>query len=204
VVLVSLKGKLKVLVRTFMPLHSLPLDGSCLDTVGCPTSCRLHGAVWPPPTSVLICHPGTLPPPAFFVELHAEYVPEGCWFAAIASAHVERHSRIASPRFRLAPDLQHSPVSSLSVSLLLVLPSGGPPRRLPGEYLEFCVWSLQPEGIIIQEKALQALCFKRRRPQVTAWSPRSVSSTDFVQEQINDNRSKEKPNTRVHLRTRKS
>src|ERR1700719_4121147 len=48
--------------------------------------------------------------------------------------------------------------------------------------------------------ALVLCVSKRRRPQVAPWSPRPVSSTDFVQEQINDHRSKEKPNTSVYLR----
>src|SRR6266478_9403122 len=49
-----------------------------------------------------------------------------------------------------------------------------------------------------------AFCFeKRRRFQVAAWSQRPVSLTDFVQEQINDNRSEEKRITRFHLRARK-
>jgi hypothetical protein len=57
-------------------------------------------------------------------------------------------------------------------------------------------------GRFLSAFALLLLCAfgfeKRERPQVAAWSQRPVSLTNFGQEQINDNRSEEKPNTNVH------
>jgi putative transposase len=64
------------------------------------------------PASVLTCHRETPPPPAFFAALHAESVPEGCWFAESASARVGKDSRTVFLRSQLAPDPRHWPVSS--------------------------------------------------------------------------------------------
>src|SRR5271169_51858 len=114
-----------------MPLRSLRPGGSCPDTGVCPTSCRPHGAVWLLPASVPTCHLETLPPLAFSVVLHAEYAPEDCSFAETASARVGKHSRTVFLRSRFAPVPRHSPVSFLSVSPPLVLPSGGQQLGLP-------------------------------------------------------------------------
>src|SRR5208283_178241 len=131
VVLGSPEGEPKVFVVAFMPLRSLPRGGSCPDTAACPTSCRLRGAVLPPPTSALISHPGTHPLPAFVVALHATTSPAGCSFANFASVRVGTRSSTASPRSRPPRSPRHPPASSLSTSRRLVPPSVAQQHDLP-------------------------------------------------------------------------
>src|SRR5208283_1806182 len=127
----SPEGEPKVFAWSLMRLRSLRLGGSCPDSAACPTSCRPHGAVWLRPTSALISHPGTHPPLAFFVALHATTVPVGCSFANSANARAGTCSSTASLRSRPAPAPRHPPASSLSVSRPPVPPSGVRRRDLP-------------------------------------------------------------------------
>jgi len=76
-------GEPKMCARALMPPRSLLLAGSCLGSVACPTSCRLHGTALLRPTSAPTFHRGTLPPLAFFAALRAASVPAGYSFAAM-------------------------------------------------------------------------------------------------------------------------
>src|ERR1700757_1112481 len=114
-----------------MLLRSLPRGGSYPDTAAYPSSCRRRAVVLPQPALTPTCHPGTLPPPAFFAAPRAATSPVGCWSADSASAHVETCSNTASLQSLFARARRRPPISSLSVSRRLVLLSAVPPCDLP-------------------------------------------------------------------------